>query len=81
MALQTIFSDVVDHFASDQETCAAAAFAAGNIAFGDLHQLLPVIANMVETDPKKRLFALHAAKKQLFFRTQNCLLAMLTNGD
>jgi len=63
-----IFQHVVDHFTSEQEeTRAAAAFAAGNIAIGNLHQFLPVIVNMVETDPKKRLLALHAAKEVTLF--------------
>jgi len=38
---------------------AAAAFAAGNIAVGNLHQFLPAIVSMVEVDPRKRLVALH----------------------
>ncbi|KAF8972524.1 armadillo-type protein [Flammula alnicola] len=59
-----IFVLVVDHFGSEQEEMrAAAAFAAGNIAIGNLHQFLPVIVKMVESDPKKRLLALHAAKE------------------
>ncbi|KAF9482351.1 TIP120-domain-containing protein [Pholiota conissans] len=59
-----IFVLVVDHFTSDQEDIrAAAAFAAGNIAIGNLHQFLPVIIKMIESDPKKRLLALHAAKE------------------
>jgi len=33
----------------------------------NLHELLPVIVNMVETGPKKRLLALHAAKEVTFF--------------
>jgi len=68
MAPQKMFSDVVDHFASEQEIRATAAFAVGNIAIGnESHELLPVIVNMVETDPKKRLLALHAAKKANLF--------------
>ena len=38
---------------------AAAAFAAGNIAVGNLHRFLPAIVSMVEVDPRKRLVALH----------------------
>jgi cullin-associated NEDD8-dissociated protein 1 len=59
-----IFLLVVDHFGAEQEEMrAAAAFAAGNIAIGNLQQFLPVIVKMVESDPKKRLLALHAAKE------------------
>ncbi|KDR68751.1 hypothetical protein GALMADRAFT_256581 [Galerina marginata CBS 339.88] len=59
-----IFNLVIEHFGSEQEeTRAAAAFAAGNIAIGNLHQFLPAIVKMVESDPKKRLLALHAAKE------------------
>jgi len=46
-----------------EEMRAAAAFAAGNIAVGNLHRFLPAIVNMVEVDPRKRLLALHAAKE------------------
>lgn len=62
-----------------EEMRAAAAFAAGNqfltslvlisycftgnIAIGNLQQFLPAIVKMVESDPKKRLLALHAAKE------------------
>lgn len=59
-----LFSNVIDHFASDQEEMrSAAAFAAGNIAIGNLQQYLPAIIKMVESDPKKRLLALHASKE------------------
>ncbi|KAF9007899.1 armadillo-type protein [Cyathus striatus] len=59
-----IFNNVIDHFAADQEEIrSAAAFAAGNIAVGNLHQFLPVILKMVENEPSKRLLALHAAKE------------------
>ncbi|TFK38693.1 TIP120-domain-containing protein [Crucibulum laeve] len=59
-----IFSNVIDHFGVEQEEVrSAAAFAAGNIAIGNLHQFLPAIVKMVESDPKKRLLALHAAKE------------------
>lgn len=49
----------------------AAAFAAGNIAIGNLQQFLPAIVKMVESDPKRRLLALHAAKEvhiQIIYR-------------
>jgi hypothetical protein len=35
----------------------------GNIAIGNLHQFLPAIVKMVESDPKKRLLSLHALKE------------------
>jgi cullin-associated NEDD8-dissociated protein 1 len=41
----------------------AAVFSMGNIAVGNLSQFLPAIVKMVETDQKKRLLALHAAKE------------------
>jgi cullin-associated NEDD8-dissociated protein 1 len=65
--------------AEQEEIRAAAAFAAGwlvvsyhansksaiigNIAIGNLHQFLPAIIKMVESDPKKRLLSLHALKE------------------
>lgn len=59
-----IFSNVIELFSSEQEeTRAAAAFAAGNIAIGNLHQFLPAIIKLVESDGKKRLLALHASKE------------------
>ncbi|KAF9016837.1 ARM repeat-containing protein [Hymenopellis radicata] len=59
-----IFTHAIEHFSSEQEDIkAAAAFAAGNIAIGNLHQFLPVIVKMVESDPKKRLLSLHALKE------------------
>ncbi|KAF9527112.1 armadillo-type protein [Crepidotus variabilis] len=59
-----IFDLVVNHFSAEQEDMrSAAAFAAGNIAIGNLHQFLPAIVKMVESDSKKRLLALHAAKE------------------
>lgn len=65
MAPQTdIFSTTLELFSADQEDIkAAAAFAAGNIAVGNLHQFLPVIVKLVESDPKKRLLSLHALKE------------------
>jgi hypothetical protein len=35
----------------------------GNIAIGNLHQFLPVIVKIVESDPKRRLLSLHALKE------------------
>ncbi|KAF5339321.1 hypothetical protein D9611_009897 [Ephemerocybe angulata] len=59
-----IFPNIIAHFASDQEEIrSAAAFAAGNVAIGNLQQFLPAIVEMVKTDPKKRFLALHASKE------------------
>jgi cullin-associated NEDD8-dissociated protein 1 len=59
-----IFQTAVGFFEADQEEVrTAAAFAAGNIAIGNLHQFLPAIVKMVKGDPKRRLLALHALKE------------------
>lgn len=59
-----IFNQAIDRFGSEQEEVrTAAAFAAGNIAVGNLHHFLPAIVKMVETDQSKRLLALHALKE------------------
>lgn len=59
-----IFTNVIDHFGAEQEEIrSAAAFAAGNIAIGNLQQFLPAIVEMIKTDSKKRFLALHAAKE------------------
>ncbi|PPQ98061.1 hypothetical protein CVT26_003287 [Gymnopilus dilepis] len=59
-----IFNLVIEHFGAEQEDVrSAAAFAAGSIAIGNLHQFLPTIVQLIESDPKKRLLALHAAKE------------------
>ncbi|KAF4584667.1 hypothetical protein EYR40_004654 [Pleurotus pulmonarius] len=61
---QEIFTNAIELFSAEQEEIrAAAAFAAGNIAIGNLHQFLPVIVKLVEKDPKKRLLSLHALKE------------------
>ncbi|CAK5269861.1 unnamed protein product [Mycena citricolor] len=61
---QEIFRDSIERFSAEQEEIrSAAAFAAGNIAIGNLQQFLPAIVNIVKTDPKKRLLALHALKE------------------
>ncbi|KAF8878431.1 armadillo-type protein [Infundibulicybe gibba] len=61
---QEIFTYAIEHFAGDQEELrAAAAFAAGNIAIGNLQQFLPAIVKMVQSDSKKRLLSLHALKE------------------
>ncbi|KII94441.1 hypothetical protein PLICRDRAFT_172091 [Plicaturopsis crispa FD-325 SS-3] len=59
-----IFSNAINYFEAEQEEIrTAAAFAAGNIAIGNLHQFLPAIVKLVESDPKKRLLSLHALKE------------------
>ncbi|EIW86241.1 TIP120-domain-containing protein [Coniophora puteana RWD-64-598 SS2] len=59
-----IFTHVIDHFASEEEEVrAAAAFAAGNIAIGNLHMFLPAIIKIMENDAQKRLLSLHALKE------------------
>ncbi|KAF8060828.1 armadillo-type protein [Lyophyllum atratum] len=65
MSLQhDVFSNAIDYFESEQEELrVAAAFAAGNIAIGNLQKFLPAIVKLVESDPKKRLLALHALKE------------------
>ncbi|KAI3602368.1 cullin-associated nedd8-dissociated protein 1 [Moniliophthora roreri] len=61
---QDIFNHAIEHFSAEQEEVrSAAAFAAGNIAIGNLHQFLPAIVKMVQSDPKKRLLSLHALKE------------------
>ncbi|KAJ7644420.1 armadillo-type protein [Roridomyces roridus] len=61
---QEIFRDAIEHFAAEQEEIrAAASFAAGNIAIGNLQQFLPAIVKIVKTDAKKRLLSLHALKE------------------
>ncbi|KAH7884046.1 armadillo-type protein [Phlebopus sp. FC_14] len=58
------FNNVIDHFSAEEEEIrTAAAFAAGNIAIGNLHQFLPTILKVTETDPTKRLLSLHALKE------------------
>ncbi|PPQ63540.1 hypothetical protein CVT24_004770 [Panaeolus cyanescens] len=59
-----VFNLVIELFSSEaEETRSAAAFAAGNIAIGNLQQFLPTIISMVQSDQKRRLLALHAAKE------------------
>ena len=59
-----MFTHVIEHFGAESESLrSAAAFAAGNIAIGNLHRFLPVIVKSVESDPKKRLLYLHALKE------------------
>ena len=35
----------------------------GNIAIGNLHQFLPAILRVAESDPHKKLLSLHALKE------------------
>ncbi|EKM60594.1 uncharacterized protein PHACADRAFT_203767 [Phanerochaete carnosa HHB-10118-sp] len=65
MSPQTdIFNAAIERFGSEvEEIRTAAAFAAGNIAVGNLHHFLPFIVKMVERDPAKRLLSLHALKE------------------
>ncbi|KIM50021.1 hypothetical protein SCLCIDRAFT_12402, partial [Scleroderma citrinum Foug A] len=59
-----IFNNVIEHFsASEEGVRTAAAFSAGNIAIGNLHQFLPAILRISESDPSKRLLSLHALKE------------------
>ncbi|RPD59457.1 TIP120-domain-containing protein [Lentinus tigrinus ALCF2SS1-6] len=61
---QDIFNQAIDRFTAEQEEVrTAAAFAAGNMAVGNLHHFLPLIVKMVEHDQSKRLLALHAIKE------------------
>ncbi|TFY80959.1 hypothetical protein EWM64_g3046 [Hericium alpestre] len=64
MAPQDIFKNIIDLLTAEQEEVRiAAAFAAGNIAIGNLHQFLPAIVKIVEGDDQKRLLALQALKE------------------
>jgi cullin-associated NEDD8-dissociated protein 1 len=59
-----VFTQAINRFTTDEEEVkTAAAFAAGNIAIGNPHQFLPPIIKLVQTDPTKRLLALHAVKE------------------
>ncbi|KAF9074038.1 armadillo-type protein [Rhodocollybia butyracea] len=59
-----IFTNAIEHFSAEQEDIrSAASFAAGNIAIGNLHQFLPAIVKMVQSDAKKRLLSLYALKE------------------
>ncbi|KAI0358837.1 ARM repeat-containing protein [Trametes cingulata] len=61
---QDIFNQAIDRFTAEQEEIrTAAAFAAGNIAVGNLHHFLPSIVKMVEHDQEKRLLSLYALKE------------------
>lgn len=71
---QEIFQSSIEFFSSDQEEIrAAASFAAGNIAIGNLPQFLPAIVKMVEKDPKKRLLSLHSLKEVVTYSSHSQL--------
>jgi len=58
------FTYAINHFGAEQEEIrSAAAFAAGNIAIGNLTEFLPVIVTLVESDANKRLLSLHSLKE------------------
>jgi cullin-associated NEDD8-dissociated protein 1 len=70
-----VFNNAIEHFSAEQEDIrSAASFAAGNIAIGNLHQFLPAIVKMVQSDAKKRLLSLHALKEARNF--QSSLIVM-----
>ncbi|KZV77591.1 TIP120-domain-containing protein [Peniophora sp. CONT] len=59
-----LFNQAIELFGSDQEDVrVAAAFAAGNITIGNLHQFLPALVKLVQGDAQKRLLALQALKE------------------
>ncbi|KAF9235878.1 armadillo-type protein [Melanogaster broomeanus] len=59
-----VFDNAIEHFSAEEEEIrTAAAFAAGNIAIGNLHLFLPAILKVAEHDPSKRLLSLHALKE------------------
>ncbi|KAF9229840.1 TIP120-domain-containing protein [Gyrodon lividus] len=59
-----VFDNAIEHFSAEEEGVrTAAAFAAGNIAIGNLHLFLPAILKVAEHDPSKRLLSLHALKE------------------
>ena len=61
---QEVFNQAIEKFTAEQEEVrTAAAFAAGNIAVGNLHHFLPLIVKMVEHDQERRLLSLHALKE------------------
>ncbi|KAJ3873718.1 armadillo-type protein [Lentinula edodes] len=69
-----IFTNAIEHFSAEQEDVrSAASFAAGNIAIGNLHQFLPAIVKMVQSDAKKRLLSLHALKEVVTHCSHNQL--------
>jgi cullin-associated NEDD8-dissociated protein 1 len=58
------FFTAIEYFgAAEEDIRSAAAFAAGNIAIGNLHCFLPHLVKLVQTDKEKRLLALHSLKE------------------
>ncbi|KAF8588484.1 TIP120-domain-containing protein [Ramaria rubella] len=75
MTLQSdIFNISISMFtAESEETRTAAAFAAGNMAIGNIQHFLPAIINLVQSNNEKRLLALHALKEVV----SNCSIGQL----
>ncbi|KAK7047997.1 Cullin-associated nedd8-dissociated protein 1 [Favolaschia claudopus] len=63
VVLSLLILGELGRFMYQEEIRAAASFAAGNIAIGNLPQFLPAIVKIVKSDPKKRLLSLHALKE------------------
>lgn len=62
------FFSAIEYFgAAEEDIRSAAAFAAGNIAIGNLHCFLPHLVKLVQNDKEKRLLALHALKEVCIF--------------
>ncbi|KAG2134947.1 armadillo-type protein [Suillus cothurnatus] len=57
---QDTFSNTFKHFSAEDEEIRAAA---GSIAIGNLHQFLPAILRVAESDPHKKLLSLRALKE------------------
>ncbi|KAM0790577.1 hypothetical protein ACM66B_004444 [Microbotryomycetes sp. NB124-2] len=59
-----IFPKIVGHFSSHSEDVRrSAAYAAGNIAVGDMNEFLPTLLSLIQSDDKKRYLALQALKQ------------------
>ncbi|KAG8930309.1 hypothetical protein FRC03_000633 [Tulasnella sp. 419] len=59
-----VFNNALALFTAEAEPVrAAAAFAVGNIAIGNIHQFLPIIVKQVQTSNEMRLLSLHALKE------------------
>ncbi|KAG8804387.1 hypothetical protein FRC19_011274 [Serendipita sp. 401] len=65
MSIQSnVFNDVLQFYTADSESVrSAAAFASGNICIGNTHIFLPIIVNIIQKDPSRRILALHAIKE------------------
>ncbi|KAG2142690.1 armadillo-type protein [Suillus cothurnatus] len=60
---QDTFSNTIEHFSAEEEENSLTYV--GNIAIGNLHQFLPAILRVAESDPHKKLLSLHALKEVL----------------